>query len=109
MAFNLKTKVWQTGALDSGSLSPLGSLLQAQAVVTGTFVTIGDTLEVNVRVILIESSVVLTARTTRLKRDWFPAMRGVIPAPAPISADDAVADVYELQTGRRYRRAEESP
>jgi len=96
-------RLGRTGALDPGSLRRVGALLQAEAVVLGTFVALGDTVEVNVRVVDIETGAMLAARSARLERVWSPAMRGVIPEPAPISPNLAVADVYEYQTGRRYR------
>lgn len=90
----------RSGFMDEDRIAPLGRLLQAEAVVAGSFVTIGNTVELNVRLVRIDTGEILASRSLRLKRDWYPS--AVIPRPAPFSADDAVADVVEFQTGRRY-------
>ncbi|HBL19022.1 MAG: hypothetical protein A2X36_13620 [Elusimicrobia bacterium GWA2_69_24] len=98
-----------TGAFDPDTLSRLGGLAQAEAVVVGSFVTLGDAVELNLRLVRIDSGVALAARSARLHRDWFPAAGGVIPAPALFSADEAVADVYAAQNGRAYRPRRSTP
>jgi len=92
----------RTGLLDPSKLAPLGKLLQAEAMVIGTFVTIGNTLEFNARLVRLDTGVVLAARTARMERSWYPAY-GAIPIGSPISPDEAVRDVYEMQTGRAYK------
>lgn len=97
----------QSGALDSRRLARLGAMEQADAVVAGTFVALGNTVELNVRMVAIETGAVLAARSCRVKRGFSSLPRGVIPEPSPISADMAVADVYEFQTGREYKPRKE--
>ncbi|MDE2291727.1 MAG: hypothetical protein KGL53_06560 [Elusimicrobia bacterium] len=90
-----------TGAVDPRSAARVGELAEAQAVVMGTFVTAGDEVEVDARLVLVQSGVAVAAEQVSGRRSWYPA--DVIPDPQPITPDMAVADAYEYQTGRRYR------
>ena len=70
----------QTGVIDSRSLGQLGRMLQAKAVVTGSYVGLGDYLEIQARIIDIETGVVLSARRLRVEREWSPSRAESAPA-----------------------------
>jgi len=57
----------QSGALNPDQLARLGRMLQAQAVVIGSFVSIGSTIELNARLIHLESGIILAAGRKRIK------------------------------------------
>lgn len=86
----------QTGALDAKGLARIGRLAQAQAVLTGTFAAIGDTIEVNLRLVNVETGIVLSADRASFKRA---ATTLIFPEPAVLSAEQAVADVVAFQRG----------
>ncbi len=90
-----------TGALNTQKLAKIGGLLQARAVVVGSFVTFGSKVELHARLVNIETGEVLAARTTETDRDWFGYSTDVIPAPAPIGIEDAISDVLLFQRGER--------
>ncbi len=68
-----------TGVFDAQQLGRLGRMLQAQAVVTGTFARDGERVEVHARLVHLETGVILVAKSMRLKRYDYPAAGGVIP------------------------------
>lgn len=88
----------QTGALDVKTLARIGRLAQAQAVLTGTFAAVGDTLEINVRLINVETGVLISADQATLKREISKAA-AIFPEPAFLGAEQAVADVVAFQRG----------
>lgn len=90
-----------SGLLRPGNLAAVGAFPQAQAIIVGTFVTFGNTIKANARLVLVETGETVSGKQSRGRRDWI--SDGVIPAPTLITADEAVAEVYEFQTGRRYR------
>jgi len=91
----------KTGAVDPRRAVKLGNLLQARAVIVGTFVTLGNELELNARLVDLESGAVLAVRVAETGRDWFAFSEDVIPAAAPFSLEDAVGDVLYFQKGER--------
>lgn len=93
-------RLGMTGLLRRKDLAEVGAFPQAQAVVVGSFVTVGNTIQVNARLVMVESGESVGARRAEGRRDW--VSDDVIPLPAAISADEAVAEAYEYQTGRRY-------
>ena len=99
----------QTGALDGGKLARIGRLLQAQAVLTGTFAALGDKVELNVRLVDVESGVILTAAQARFERQAPAAALALFAAPAFLSADQAVADVLAEQRGETVAEAVAEP
>lgn len=88
----------RTGALDAQGLARIGRLAQAQAVLTGTFAALGDTVEVNVRLVNVETGIVLAADQESFDRADAPISL-IFPAPAFLSAEQAVADVVAFQRG----------
>lgn len=91
----------KTGAVDPRKAAKLGRLLQARAIVVGTFVSLGNSLELNARLVDLETGEVLAARVAETERDWFAYSDDVIPAPAPMSLEDAVGDALYFQRGER--------
>lgn len=60
-----------TGALDPRSVKELGRFLGADAIVTGTVVELkGDRVELQARLIDVETARVLSASSARVDRDW---------------------------------------
>lgn len=93
-------RLGMTGLLRRKDLAEVGAFSQAQAVIVGSFVTLGNTIQVNARLVMVESGESISARKAEGRRDW--VADDVIPLPSSISADEAVAEAYEYQTGRRY-------
>lgn len=92
----------RTGALDPVTLRKLGKVLAAEAIVTGSFVTIGREVVIQARLINTETGVILAASERRAERDWFGAAvfapeLALAPSAPALEADfalrDAVADV----------------
>lgn len=71
----------RTGALDPATLRKLGRVLSAEAIVAGSFVTIGREVVVNARLINTETGVIIAASERRAERDWFDAAILFVPAP----------------------------
>ena len=94
-------RLGMTGLLRQGDLAALGAFPQAQAVVLGSFVTLGNAIQVNARLVLVATGESVAARRVEGRREG--AFDEVIARPAPITADEAVKDVFEFQTGRRYQ------
>lgn len=90
-----------SGALAPESLLRLGRMLQAQAVVVGSYVTLGGTVELNARLIELETGVVLASGRARAKGKAFAGF-GVIPRPEPISPVESIAQVLAAQKGYDY-------
>jgi TolB-like protein len=94
----------RTGAFDPATLRKLGKVLAAEAIVTGSFVTVGREVVIQARLINTETGVIVAASERRAERDWF-GSSALFAAPelalepsAPVfQADvvlrDAVADV----------------
>ncbi|MFH1725508.1 MAG: FlgO family outer membrane protein [Elusimicrobiota bacterium] len=57
-----------TGALDTRKRGRIGRVLEVKAVVTGSFSILKDAIEVNARLVDIETGVVLGARNVRLRK-----------------------------------------
>ncbi|MFH1725776.1 MAG: FlgO family outer membrane protein [Elusimicrobiota bacterium] len=91
-----------TGLLDPAGLRRLGRMQQAEAVIMGSFVTLGNTLEANVRLVDIESGVVLEARSFRTRRTHY-GRRDVFPSPEAITAEESVREVLAFQRGEERR------
>lgn len=71
----------RTGALDPATLRKLGRVLSAEAIVTGSFITVGREVVVNARLINTETGVILAADERRAERDWFDLPSLFVPAP----------------------------
>lgn len=98
-----------TGAVDRRGLARLGGLLQAEAVVTGTFATLGPTVEVHLRLVRLETGEVLAARDATLKREWLSGTLLGMPVHSPLSTQDAVADVLAFQREEGLAPREPAP
>lgn len=90
-----------SGALDARSLAGVGRLLQAQAVVTGSFSTLGNTVELDARIVRVETGAVLAARTDTIERLRY-GRDDVIPEGDAIDPREAAAEVRAFQDGRPY-------
>lgn len=91
-------RLGRSGVLASEKLGKIGRMLQAQAVVVGTFVTIGNAVEFNVRLIHIETGILIDAEEARVKREWF-ASEGLFGRPERISALDTAVEILVFQRG----------
>lgn len=96
----------RTGALDPATLRKLGRVLSAEAIVAGSFVTIGREVVINARLINTETGVILAASERRADRDWFdaplfvPAPEFTVEAPTilttgELALKDAVSDTVD--------------
>lgn len=61
----------QTGMINPAMLKKIGKLFSVEAIVTGSFVTIGREAVVNARLINIETGVIIAATEREVDRDWF--------------------------------------
>ncbi|MCX5789617.1 MAG: FlgO family outer membrane protein [Elusimicrobia bacterium] len=62
-----------TGMVDAAALKKLGKVLPVDGVVTGSFVTHGNTMVVRARLIDVETAVVVAASERRIEREVFDA------------------------------------
>lgn len=97
----------QTGALDARR-PEAGRLAAAEAVVTGSYAAVGGRAEVRARLVRVEDGLVLASARVLVKMAPLPGF-SPIPEPAPLSAEDSVAEALAFQ-GRvrdaaRLRRA----
>ncbi|MFH1723058.1 MAG: FlgO family outer membrane protein [Elusimicrobiota bacterium] len=83
-------RLGRSGVLAEESLTRIGRLLQAEAVVVGSFAAVGDALELHVRLIEIETGVVLCARRKRVKAEPF-AGDGFASSPAFVFPEEEAA------------------
>lgn len=86
----------KTGMIDPASLRRLGKILSVDAVVTGSFVTLGRQVAVNARLILVETGVILAASEETLAREWFDSPAGRVEG---ASLADAVVTGAVLPAG----------
>ncbi len=84
-----------SGAIDPATLKKLGRVLSADAIVMGSFTTLGNEVEVNARLVNTETGVILAASERRADRDWFdlpslfiPAPRFTVPPPTIVSEEE---------------------
>lgn len=89
----------QVGAFDEKKLAGLGRLLQAQAVVVGSFVGVGRKVELQLRLVALESGAILAAAELRLRREPSWELPGLFSATTPITAGDAAAEALAYQRG----------
>lgn len=63
----------QTGLVDQAALKRMGKVLSVEAIVTGSFVTLGRETMLNARLIDIETGVIMAAVERQVEREWFDA------------------------------------
>lgn len=80
-------RLGRSGVLEPAGLMEIGGMLQAQGVVVGTFVTEGKNVELQARLIRLNTGVVLSAMSRRMKSkrrfadDWPPSSSPALPPP----------------------------
>ncbi len=94
----------RTGLVDPSTLRSLGRILSVDAVVTGSFVTIGREVSLNARLIIVETGVIAAAAETRVEREWFDAAGPALLAELsseyrPPSSESACAGAVERRAG----------
>jgi TolB-like protein len=67
----------RTGIVDTATLRRLGGILSVDALVTGSFVTLGSEVKVNARLIDVETGVILAAVEETVAKDWFDSRPGL--------------------------------
>ncbi len=82
-------------------------MLQAGAIVTGSFLTLGDRVELHARLVDIESGSILAARRAHFKRRFFIRGRRLIPEPTEITPLDAMGGDECVDWAARADRMEE--
>jgi TolB-like protein len=87
-----------SGALDRESLARIGKLVQARAVVVGTFITNGNTVEIFARLIDIENGTILAAHKSESRRSVYPAL-GRTGSSSSIDPMEAIMEVKLFQSG----------
>ncbi len=60
-------RLGRSGVLEPAGLMKIGGMLQAQGLVVGTFVTEGKKIELNARLIVLHTGVVLSAKSRRMR------------------------------------------
>lgn len=63
----------QTGMINPATLKKIGRVFSVEAVVTGSFVSLGREAVVNARLINVETGVIIAAAERQVDRDWFDA------------------------------------
>ena len=80
-------RLGRSGALDDSKLKSIGRMFAVDAVITGSFVTLGPEVLINARLIDVETGLILAASERRAERDWFEAFgadaRETLTIPAP--------------------------
>jgi len=94
-----------TGAVSADKAVRTGALLQAEAVVTGTYISNGNDTEIHLKLINVETGALIDARRATLKRAGLGQTSRLFQPSSDIDAEDAVADVYYEQTGYYYPKA----
>jgi len=83
-------KFQRSGAIDSGSAKEIGKMLGADLVIVGTLAELPDKqIEINARVVGIESGEVLSAASARLKKDWIDEFRKLLVAETKLIEETA--------------------
>jgi|GEM_PF-2374278 len=78
-------KFQRSGAIDSGSVKEIGKMLGADLVVVGTLVELPNKqIELNARVVGIESGEILSAATGLIKKDWLEEYKKLLVAETKI-------------------------
>lgn len=85
----------RTGAFDPATLRKLGKVLAAEAIVAGSFVTLGREVVINARLINTETGVILAASERRAEREWFDL-------PIVVSAPEFIVEAPEIVTEGEY-------
>lgn len=100
----------RTGVFDPGTLRKLGKVLSAEAIVTGSFVTLGREVVVNARLIDVETGVIVAASERRAPRDWFDAepLLPQMSAPAAEVEDAALASLAPEELSLKDAVADDS-
>lgn len=92
-------KLQASGAMDEATVKKLGSLLGADAVVTGTLNDLADGLaEVNARVVQTESGKILAAASASVKKTWTDGTAVVVKPPQDPGAKPLVQVAILLDT-----------
>lgn len=65
----------KTGIIDQAALRQVGKILSVDAVVTGTFVSRGRKLAANIRLVHVESGLILAACERTVEREWSQSAR----------------------------------
>ena len=86
-----------SGALDRESLARIGKLVQARAVVVGTFITNGNTVEIFARLIDIENGTILAAHKSESRRSVYPTLGRS--SSSSIDPMEAIMEVKLFQSG----------
>ena len=76
-----------TGMVDAAALKKLGKVLPVDGVVTGSFVTRGNTMVVRARLIDVETAVVVAASERRIEREVFDARDEAAASPEAAASD----------------------
>lgn len=95
-------RLGQTGMLDGRDLARIGRMLQAQAVVTGSFITLGNTVQIQARLVHIETGVIIAARRVRFKRNWFPNSKELFSPSSELTVEGVIAEVAAFRKGIKY-------
>lgn len=99
-----EARLGRTGALDESKLARLGRLLQAQALVVGTFSGAGGSVRLEARLVAVETGAILSAGAARLERETFsPAANLFVPSTA-ITADAVAAEMIAYANGEEAPR-----
>ena len=72
-------KLQRSGAINSDSVKEIGKMLGADWVVVGTLTELPDKhLELNTRLVAVESGEIINAATTPIKKDWMDQYRKLL-------------------------------
>ncbi|MBI4424607.1 MAG: hypothetical protein HY554_12815 [Elusimicrobia bacterium] len=96
-------RLGETGLLDRRSLAKVGRLLQAQAIVVGTYTGLGLAVRLEARLVSVETGAVVAAGRAKLQREAFAPAAGLFAPSVAITADSVAAELLA------YAETEELP
>jgi TolB-like protein len=79
----------RTGLLESAATKRLGAVFSVDGIITGSFVTLGNRVAVNARLIDVETGLIVHACEATVDREWFD-----VPLPASAAGESEPGYVY---------------
>ncbi len=102
-------RLGQTGAVDPKTLRALGRILAVEGLVVGSFVSRGEELLVNARLIHAETGVVYAAVEHKAEKDWVVSSLWVQPPELSVEAPDFPEEAVDMRDAPAQDSCENAP